>query len=399
MNDDWVETTLGDVADWGAGGTPKAGDPRYYEGGTIPWAVIADVQDAYISDTEKHLTDEGLRTIGHHAPAGAVLVTMYGTIGRAAITTRPMATNQAIAWGIPKPEVVGAEFLFQWMRNYQPQLDALARGATQRNINRAIIRDTAIILPPLAVQRRIVDLMTHVDNHLTNLRAERDAAATSLAALMRELTKARAGWEDTFIGEVTSFAGGYAFPDRYQGKISGDVPFFKVSDMNRSADGKHLVESANYVGFEELKQMKAKSWPVGTVVFPKVGAALLTEKRRVLSVEGAFDNNCMGLIPGPSMMSDFLYARMCGVRLGELAQQGAVPSVNQSHIAAIPIAVPPPEVQVKAVGAIRAMHTLVDTLGREVQRIQFMRENLLHDLVSRSFVISETYDSLLTGVA
>ena len=40
-----------------------------------------------------------------------------------------------------------------------------------------------VAVPPLAVQRRIVDLLAHLDNHLTNLRAERDAALRFLHAV------------------------------------------------------------------------------------------------------------------------------------------------------------------------------------------------------------------------
>ena len=183
MNDDWIETTLGEVASWGAGGTPKAGDSRYYEGGSIPWAVIADVQDGPLRVTEKCITAAGAGVIGHLAPANAVLVTMYGTIGRVAITQCEMATNQAIAWGVANEGLVTPEFLFHWLRNFRPTLDSLARGATQRNINRAILKDSPISLPPLPVQHRIVDLMAHLDNQIAGM----DMEVSTLESLRRQL--------------------------------------------------------------------------------------------------------------------------------------------------------------------------------------------------------------------
>lgn len=186
LTDDWVRVTLGDIAKWGAGGTPKAGDPRYYEGGTIPWAVISDVQDGYISTTEKRITEAGLEVIGHHAPSGSVLVTMYGTIGRVAITTEALATNQAIAWGIPNANATSSEFMFYWLRNHQPELDRQARGATQRNINRAIIRSTPILLPPLPVQERIVDLMARFEGQHSDLRMEFEVLRALRAAVLSD---------------------------------------------------------------------------------------------------------------------------------------------------------------------------------------------------------------------
>jgi len=113
------------------------------------------------------------------------------------------------------------------------------------------------------------------------------------------------GWRETTLGEVADFASGYAFSDRYQGGAAG-VPFFKVSDMNHLMNRREMSVANNYVESAALKQMKAKSWPAGTVIFPKVGAALFTEKRRVLATDAAFDNNVMGLVPGPLLASRFL---------------------------------------------------------------------------------------------
>ena len=40
---DWRVLTLGAVAKWGSGGTPKRTNPMYF-GGSIPWVVIGDLQ-------------------------------------------------------------------------------------------------------------------------------------------------------------------------------------------------------------------------------------------------------------------------------------------------------------------------------------------------------------------
>lgn len=185
MSDQWTETTLGEVASWGSGGTPKAGKAEYYEGGTIPWAVIADVQDGPIAVTERGLTPLGVAQIGHTAPPNAVLVTMYGTIGRVGLTEVELATNQAIAWGVANERILLPKFLFYWLRNHRQTLDGLGRGATQRNINREIIKSQVIKLPPLNVQRRIVDLMEHLDSQVAGLRNE-SAAVEHLIFVFRE---------------------------------------------------------------------------------------------------------------------------------------------------------------------------------------------------------------------
>jgi type I restriction enzyme S subunit len=174
------------------------------------------------------------------------------------------------------------------------------------------------------------------------------------------------GWVATALGDVTTFASGYAFSERHQGKARGEWPFFKVSDMNSPANLVALVEANNRVDRSDLKEMRARSWPAGTVVFPKVGAALLTEKRRILGVEGCFDNNVLGLVPGPSILPHYLLLLMQTVRLADWAQHGAVPSVNQRQVAAIEIGLPSLAEQRRIVDLVVLPTRVVD--GRAADR-------------------------------
>ena len=55
----WVQSTLSEVANWGSGGTPSAGNRAYY-GGTMPWAVIGDLNDGLVLKTKSSITEAGL---------------------------------------------------------------------------------------------------------------------------------------------------------------------------------------------------------------------------------------------------------------------------------------------------------------------------------------------------
>ena len=182
---EWTEATLGEVAQWFSGMTPKAGNAEYYAGGDIPWATIGDLQDRPISNTETKLTKAGAAVIGRLAPVGAVLVSMYGTIGRTGLATTVMATNQAVAWGVPDKSRCSSEFLFTLMQSLRPRLDSLGRGATQRNINRQILREQVVRLPLLREQTRIVDVVAAVDGQIDMLAKEIEAASQVARALRR----------------------------------------------------------------------------------------------------------------------------------------------------------------------------------------------------------------------
>ena len=152
----WETSSLADIAKWGSGGTPQAGNHSFY-GGEIAWAVIGDLNDGVVTHTRSSITPEGLATSSAKmVPEGAILVAMYGSIGKLGIAGRPMSTNQAIAFAIPNGPVL-ARYLFHYLRAQRTLLDAAGKGATQRNISQTILKAWPIDYPvDLAEQQEII---------------------------------------------------------------------------------------------------------------------------------------------------------------------------------------------------------------------------------------------------
>jgi len=183
---DWTETTLDAVGTWRSGGTPKAGDPRFY-GGDIPFVAIGDLTGGVIRTTEKTLTPVGLAEIGHLAPEGSIFVSMYGSIGKTGVAGANMATNQAIAWLEPDLTVIDPAFMASWLTNHAAVFDSQGRGATQRNINRKMIRETPIVLPPLRVQNEIAHTAASINNLIGRIEETLSRAATVRQGILAEL--------------------------------------------------------------------------------------------------------------------------------------------------------------------------------------------------------------------
>ena len=57
----WANASLNDIADWGSGGTPKATEKKYYDG-NIPWLIIADLNNAVVTKSNKQITEIGLES-------------------------------------------------------------------------------------------------------------------------------------------------------------------------------------------------------------------------------------------------------------------------------------------------------------------------------------------------
>ena len=144
-----------------AGGTPDTGVDGYWSDGSdgIPWLLIADVTRAdRVVNSTKRLTQAGLESKRLAVvPAGAVLYTMYASIGKAAILEIDSAINQAILGLEPKSNLLEAEFLFFWLRSLERHIKNLASTSTQANLNAAKVKALPMFLPPVEEQKLICD--------------------------------------------------------------------------------------------------------------------------------------------------------------------------------------------------------------------------------------------------
>jgi len=148
----------------------------------------------------------------------------------------------------------------------------------------------------------------------------------------------------SLIGDVAEIRSGFGFPIRFQGRTAGDLPFAKVGDISKTVkNGFSEIGSADhYVDYSELKELKAKTFPVGTIVFAKIGEAIRQNFRAITSTEMLFDNNVMGLVPKTSKVNaKFLFHFLKSIDLYKLANATSVPSIRRSDIEQIRIYLPP----------------------------------------------------------
>ena len=160
----WVWTTLGYIGVWQAGGTPSRSNKSYY-GGNIPWLKTGDLNDGLITNIPESITEEAVANSSAKInPTGSVLIAMYGaTIGKLGILTFPATTNQACCACV-EYFAITQYYLFYFLLSHRDMFIEKGGGGAQPNISKEIIVNTAIPLPPLAEQERIV---TEIERWLT----------------------------------------------------------------------------------------------------------------------------------------------------------------------------------------------------------------------------------------
>ena len=186
----WVETNLGEISAWGSGGTPRRSNSAYF-GGDIPWATITDLTDGVVVTTNASITQAGVENSAVKlAPAGSVLVALYGSIGKLGIAGVALTTNQAIAFAPPDTQAFDSKFLFYYLRSERSGLLAFGAGVTQKNIYLGDLKAYRFPLAPRAEQTRIVQKLEELLTGLDAGVAELKAAQKKLALYRQSLLKA-----------------------------------------------------------------------------------------------------------------------------------------------------------------------------------------------------------------
>ena len=295
--------------------------------------------------------------------------------------------NTHVVW--PKPELVDRKFLWYrinderfWERSGSAQPFVVVRKTFER----------PFLLPPLDEQRRIVaeieKQFTRLEAGVTALRRvqanlKRYRAAVLKAACEGRLVPTEAAWEQTTLGDVSTVLAGYGFPERLQGKTSGDIAFFKVSDISAAWQRKEkiLTQANHYVSKTEATELRAKPLPAGTVVFAKIGAAIALNRRAILSQPSLVDNNVMGLLANERIDPRFLFHFVCTLKLDELARATTVPAIRKGDVESIALRLPPLAEQTRIVAEVERRLSVVEGLEAamtaNLQRATRLRQSVL----------------------
>ena len=154
----WSRLPLARLGSWGSGGTPTASRKEFYNNGTIPWAVIGDLNNGIMTETAAKITEKALSSSAAKLiPKGAVLIAMYGaSIGKTAVSGIECATNQAIAHCIVDESVISTEYFFLIAKSLKKHLIKAGKGAAQPNISQSVLKHLLIDVPDLKAQQVVV---------------------------------------------------------------------------------------------------------------------------------------------------------------------------------------------------------------------------------------------------
>ncbi|MFG1520349.1 restriction endonuclease subunit S [Halobacteriovorax sp. ZH1_bin.1] len=157
-----------------------------------------------------------------------------------------------------------------------------------------------------------------------------------------------------------------------------DLIFIKVGDMNNSKDGKIIDEVELSFSQKTVNQFKIKTLPEGTIIFPKRGGAILTNKKRLIETPFAADTNIMGLLI-PEEIREYIWNWFQTITLGNLHTGSTIPQINNGDIAPLLIPIPPLNEQQRIIEKlIKCDLQISSSIDEKINLCRLLKEAILN---------------------
>lgn len=196
-----TKTVLNNLFEFKSGGTPSKQVEEYFQG-DIPWITTVALSKLYINedDANELITEEAIQNSSTKLiPANSLLFGTRVGIGKLAINTVPMCTNQDIVAMIPlENNNLNLIYVYWYLKQINNFFVANGRGATIQGITTHLVRSTEIILPPLKIQEQFAQKAIEIEAYIKEQQEELANAKQMFQSLLHH----------AFTGELTRRAYG-----------------------------------------------------------------------------------------------------------------------------------------------------------------------------------------------
>ena len=154
---------LGDICEIVSGSTPKTSIDEYWDG-DVKWITPAELNDdSYIiSDSARKITELAVKKTGLISfPEGTVILSSRAPIGKVAIAGCEMYCNQGFK-NLICSDKINNKYLYWFLKGNTHFLNSLGRGATFKEISKAIVSEIEINIPDIEKQKKVVEILEKV---------------------------------------------------------------------------------------------------------------------------------------------------------------------------------------------------------------------------------------------
>ena len=378
MRKGWKETTLGEVAEVTMGQSPpgssynEAGDGLAFMQGSAEFGAVNPTPVKWCTDPSRI------------AETGDILVSVRAPVGDTNVADQRIAIGRGLAAVSAREDAALTPFIWTVIQLKVAELNSVSGSGMFASITGRNFRGLGILLPPLAEQKRIVDVIGAVDAYVASLESYAHAARTARAALLHELlTTNTKGWKETTLGEVADFINGYPFKPNDLGDEG--IPVIRIKQL---LDVGEPVDRTNV-----LVPLRCQLRD-GDLVFSWSGTLAIRSWNRGPAY---LNQHLFRVVEREGVQRSWL-ALCIDNAIGELSEKShgtTMKHITKKTLLPHAVDLPPLAEQRRIVDVIGAVDGAIAGADRAAEDARNLRSGLLSDLLSGDHGIPEAYDELL----
>ena len=167
------------------------------------------------------------------------------------------------------------------------------------------------------------------------------------------------------------------------------VQGIKVADMNLPGN-EVALRTAGLERLIDKDEAERRCAAPGTIIFPKRGAAIATNKKRISNCWTAFDPNVIGVVVNGRLEQSFLFQWFQMFDLRTITEPGPTPQLNKKNLLPLNIPIPSTRDERREIVAILdAIDRKTDLHRRKQVVLDELFTALLHKLMTREIRVED----------
>ena len=164
----WEVKPLGEVLETHLGGTPSTKAPEYWDNGSVVWLNSRDLTNIPIIESSSFVTQKGVdNSAATVLPKGSVVISLVRYIRPSILGIEACASQSVV--GLCETEHLKKSFIYPFLVHEVPRFMALRTGAQQPHINKGVVDDTLLYVPPESVLSDYYKLVTPIYEKIVKL--------------------------------------------------------------------------------------------------------------------------------------------------------------------------------------------------------------------------------------
>ncbi len=372
---------LGDVCTVVSGSTPKTNISEYWDG-DVKWITPAELNEDsfYIFDTQRRITQLGKEKTGLSLmPIGTVILSSRAPIGKTAIAGCELCCNQGFKNLICSDKIFN-EYLYYYLSAKTDYLNSLGRGATFKEISKAIVENILIPLPNIEEQHKRATLFASL-NALVNKRKQQ-------LSKLDELVKSRFiemfgdtvinpyNWNKEPLGKVCDVRDG-----THDSPLYYDVGFPLITSKNLSSGDIDFTDCSLICQKDYDKINERSKVDYGDILMPMIGTVgnpVIVKIKREFTIKNVAlikfytDTRVSNVYIQTLLKSDYFYNEVISKVRG-----GTQKFISLGDIRKLEVLVPPIDLQNQFATFVEQTDKLKFEVKESLEKLETLKKSLM----------------------